>query len=153
MPRPSRQSVSHAVVPFSALAPKRRGEFSEAAFLAKAVNLGFKIVQPWGNSERYDLILGSGSRFWRVQIKSTSAKRSGGYHIQPSHFVYGNRKVVYTSGEIDVLAAHVVPLDTWYIVPASSLAPGMSLRLYPEGGCRSPRFEHFREAWDVFRSE
>jgi len=68
MPRPSRQSVSHAVVPFSALAPKRRGEFSEAAFLAKAVNLGFKIVQPWGNSERYDLILGSGSRFWRVQI-------------------------------------------------------------------------------------
>jgi hypothetical protein len=153
MPRRSPSSVLHIVTPRRPLPPKRRGEFSEAAFLAKAINLGFKIVQPWGNSERYDLILDSGSHFWRVQIKSTSAKRSGGYHIQPSHFVYGGRKVVYTADEIDVLAAHVVPLDVWYIVPAAALAPGMSLRLYPEGGCRSPRFEHLREAWDVFRSE
>jgi hypothetical protein len=128
---------------------KRSGEISEAAFLHKAVSLGFKVTKPWGDSERYDFVVDSGKRLWRVQIKCTGALRAGGYHIQPIHFVYGEKKVVYTADEIDVLAAHIVPLDVWYVVPVQALAPGTSLRLYPEGGCEKARFEKYREAWHV----
>jgi hypothetical protein len=131
---------------------KRAGEISEAAFLHKAVGLGFKVTKPWGDSERYDFVLDSGRRFWRVQIKCTAAMHAGGYHIQPIHFVYGERKVVYTDAEIDVLAAHIVPLDVWYVVPVQAIAAGTSLRLYPDGGCERARFEKYREAWDLFRS-
>jgi len=128
---------------------KRSGEISEAAFLHKAVSLGFKVTKPWGDSERYDFVVDSGKRLWRVQIKCTGALRAGGYHIQPIHYVYGKTKVVYTADEIDVLAAHIVPLDVWYVVPVQALAQGTSLRLYPEGGCERARFEKYREAWDV----
>jgi hypothetical protein len=128
---------------------KRSGEISEAAFLHKAVKLGFKVTKPWGDSERYDFVVDSGKRLWRVQIKCTGALRAGGYHIQPIHFVYGEKKVVYTADEIDVLAAHIVPLDVWYLVPVQALAAGTSLRLYPEGGCARARFEKYREAWQV----
>jgi len=130
---------------------KRAGEISEAAFLHKAVGLGFKVTKPWGDSERYDFIVDAGGRFWRVQIKGTAARHAGGYHIQPMHLVYGERKVVYTEKEIDVLAAHIVPLDAWYIVPVQAIGEGTSLRLYPEGGCARARFEKYREAWDLFR--
>jgi hypothetical protein len=132
---------------------KRTGELSEAAFLHKAVGLGLKVIKPWGDSERYDFVVDSGQRMWRVQIKCTAVVRAGGYHIQPIHFVYGKNKVVYTGDEIDVLAAHIVPVDAWYLVPVSVLTAGTSLRLYPEGGCKRPRFEEYREAWDVFRGE
>src|SRR6266852_3624569 len=101
---------------------KRTGELSEAAFLHKAVALGFRVTKPWGDSERYDFVLDSGRRLWRVQIKCTAVSRAGGYHIQPIHFVYGKNKVVYTAEDIDVLAAHVVPLDIWYVVPVGVLA-------------------------------
>jgi hypothetical protein len=65
--------------------------------------------------------------------------------------VYGKNKVVYTAEDIDVLAAHIVPLDVWYVVPVQALAQGRSLRLYPDGGCEKARFERYREAWDFFR--
>jgi hypothetical protein len=77
----------------------------------------------------------------------------GGYHIQPIHFVYGKNKVVYTADDIDVLAAHVVPLDVWYVLPVEALAAGRSLRLYPDDGCKTARFEKYREGWNLFRGE
>jgi hypothetical protein len=132
---------------------KRTGELAEAAFLHKAVGLGFRVTKPWGDSERYDFVLDSGRRLWRVQIKCTAVERAGGYHIQPIHFVYGKNKVVYTADDIDVLAAHVVPLDVWYLVPVAALAAGTSLRLYPDDGCKTARFEKYREGWDLFRGE
>jgi hypothetical protein len=132
---------------------KRTGELAEAAFLHKAVGLGFRVTKPWGDSERYDFVLDSGRRLWRVQIKCTAVERAGGYHIQPIHFVYGKNKVVYTADDIDVLAAHVVPLDVWYLVPVAALAAGRSLRLYPDDGCKTARFEKYREAWDLFRGD
>ena len=130
---------------------KRTGELSEAAFLHKAVGLGFRVTKPWGDSERYDFVLDAGPRLWRVQIKCTAMERSGGYQIQPIHFVYGKSKVVYTAEDIDVLAAHIVPLDVWYVVPVGALAQGTSLQLYPDDRCKTARFEKYREAWDLFR--
>ncbi len=49
-----------------AVAHERQGEATEAAFMAKASNLGFAVAKPWGR-ERYDFILDSGHHFWRVQ--------------------------------------------------------------------------------------
>jgi hypothetical protein len=35
--------------------------------LHKAAALGFGVAKPYGDSERYDFILDSGERLWRVQ--------------------------------------------------------------------------------------
>ena len=53
----------------SAVAHERQGEATEAAFMAKASNLGFAVAKPWGR-ERYDFILDSGHHFWRVQVEA-----------------------------------------------------------------------------------
>ncbi|HEY1264696.1 MAG TPA: group I intron-associated PD-(D/E)XK endonuclease [Terriglobales bacterium] len=58
-----------------AVAHERQGEATEAAFMAKASNLGFAVAKPWGR-ERYDFILDSGHNFYRVQVEALCGRLS-----------------------------------------------------------------------------
>jgi len=135
--------------------PKRTGELSEAAFLLKAERMGFHVAKPWGDSERYDFILDSGGRLWRVQLKCTEVVHARGYEVQPVFSVYnrGNArsKAGYTAEEIDVLVVHIGPRDVWYVLPVAAFASLKNLRFYPGIKSKSARWEGYREAWWVMR--
>jgi hypothetical protein len=127
--------------------PKRSGELSEAAFLLKAQTLGFRVLKPWGDSERYDFVLDSGGRLWRVQLKSTAVLHSRGYEVQAIYGVYGKGKAGYTADEIDVLVVHIRPRDVWYVLPMEVVALARNLRFYPDIACKCARWERYREGW------
>ena len=55
---------------------------------------------PWGDSERYDFILDTGPRLWRVQLKCTQVLRARGYDVQPIYSTYGKGKITYTADDI-----------------------------------------------------
>jgi len=88
---------------------------------------------------------------WRVQLKCTEVVRARGYDVQPIYSIYGQGKMVYAADDIDVLVAHIIPLDIWYVLLIEAFAPCKSLRFYPQGGRKRPRFEHYREAWHLLR--
>ena len=121
---------------------KKLGEQAEAAFLNKATSLGLSVAKPWGDSERYDLIVRSGRRLWRVQVKSTR-------YVGERRFSITARgcTAAYTEEEIDILAVYIVPLDIWYLIPVKAFAPRKCLRFYPEGKNSRGRYEKYREAW------
>jgi hypothetical protein len=131
--------------------PKRMGEASQAAFLLKATTLGFGVAVPWGDSEKYDFVVwaGGGGRMLRVQVKMTGRLHRRGYEVQPVYTTRGDGKKRYTEREIDVVAAHVRPVDVWYLLPIGVLGRAKSLRFYPDIRSREPRWEEYREAWDV----
>jgi hypothetical protein len=133
---------------------KRTGELAEAAFVVNAASLGYAVSKPWGDSERYDFILDSGPRTWRVQIKCTESLNANGYQVQ-STYTDQKKKGHYTSEDIDVLVAYILPLNLWYVVPANAFPASASLRFYPEGNIsgRRPRFEQYREAWHLFQQD
>ncbi len=145
--------------------PKRTGELSEAAFVLKAQSLGFLVSKPWGDSEKYDFIVDSsvdsggdsGSRLWRVQLKSTEVVHARGYEVQPIYSVYssvyGRGKAAYTAEEIDALVVHIRPRDAWYVLPVKAFAPAKNLRFYPDIECKCARWENYREAWHLLRAE
>jgi hypothetical protein len=124
---------------------KRRGEASEAAFLARATNLGFSVCIPWGDSERYDSVIGRGGRrLLRVQVKSASRYANTRYRVRTTGASY----TIYTPAEIDFLVAHIVPEDLWYIIPIEAVGHRKGIRFYPH--TRHPsraHFERYREAW------
>ncbi len=120
--KPAKQRPKPAKTQPARRNPKRTGELSEAAFMLKARTLGFNPAKPWGDSERYDFILDTGPRLWRVQLKCTEVLRARGYDVQPIYSVYGKGKITYTADDIDVLIAHIIPLDTWYIIPIAAIA-------------------------------
>ncbi len=128
--------------------PKRMGELSEAAFLHKASTLGFGVAKPWGESERYDFIVwGQAGRMWRVQVKSTSQKHRRGYSIQPTCNMSVLGKQEYTGEDIDFLAAHIQPVDVWYVLPIAAFSPAKTLSFYPDIKSRRARWEQYRDAW------
>jgi PD-(D/E)XK endonuclease len=129
---------------------KRVGELAEAAFLHKAEILGLKLAKPWGDSNRYDFILDNGQRCLRIQVKCTQSINARGYQVQ-STYCDKKKKAKYTPADVDILVAYVIPLDLWYIVPVEAFPASASLRFYPHGGVRRPRFEQYREAWHYLR--
>ena len=153
--------------------PKRLGEVSQAAFLFKARSLGFKVALPWGDSERYDFVVSSeeagrsaratqsratdsrGAQssqrptMLRVQVKGTGRLHRRGYEVQAVRSTRGRGKKRYTKKDIDVLVAHVQPLDVWYVLPIAAIGRTKSLRFYPDIKSRGPRWERYREAWEV----
>ena len=135
--------------------PKRMGEQSQAAFLAKAQSLGFGLAVPWGDSEKCDFIVWERpeGKLLRVQVKATGRLNRGGYDVQP---VYSTRegKKTYTARDIDVLAAHVIhrKKDVWYLLPIAAFEGVKSLRFYPGRTSGKLRWEGYREGWEWLRA-
>ncbi|MGH9495206.1 MAG: group I intron-associated PD-(D/E)XK endonuclease, partial [Candidatus Sulfotelmatobacter sp.] len=133
--------------------PKRLGEVSQAAFLLKAKMMGLNVALPWGDSERYDFVVwadaGKSARATRVQVKGTGRLYMRGYEVQPVRSTRGRGKLRYTTREVDVIAAHVQPVDVWYLIPMEEVGRARSLRFYPDIESREPLWEKWREAWEV----
>ena len=151
--------------------PKRLGEISQAAFLLEVEMRGYGLAVPWGDSEKWDFVVWSrDGRVLRVQVKGTGRLYNGGYEVQPVRRTRSGKKVRYTKKDIDVIAAHVQPLDVWYLIPIEAVGRAKSLRFYPEGektpACGKKRdkdgasrrgarrrvakcWEQYREAWEV----
>jgi hypothetical protein len=53
-----------------------KGEISEGHVIAYLLKRGYAVSIPFGNNQRYDLILDDGDRLWRVQVK-TARMRAG----------------------------------------------------------------------------
>jgi Pyruvate/2-oxoacid:ferredoxin oxidoreductase delta subunit len=103
-------------------------------------SLGFGVSKTWGDSERYDFILDSGKRLWRVQVKSSR-------HFDGSRYIVKLKgAAAYTAEEIDFIVAYIVPENLWYVIPISVAALRGQMYVSP-GGTRHFRHEKYREAW------
>jgi hypothetical protein len=130
---------------------KRRGELSELAFVYKAASIGFAVAKPYGDSERYDFILDAASRLWRVQIKFTTQFLNGQYRLNAHRRIFG-RAIAYLPSEIDFPVAHIIPEDTWYVIPLLCTEGCTSLFFPAKHSPRPSRFAPYHEAWHLFRS-
>ena len=132
------------------IATKLRGELAELAFAVKAVSLGFGLAKPYGDRQRFDFILRSGSRLSRVQVKSTTTLLNGLYRIN-AHRRIGGRAVAYLPSEVDFLVAYIIPERVWFVLPIQDILNRTRLlfcpRDYPRGGIN----EAYREAWHLLR--
>jgi len=132
---------------------KQRGELAEIAFLHKAAAFGFGVAKPYGDSERYDFILDSGERLWKVQVKSIASVYTydggHGYRTATCHSRGSYKDLHYTADEIDFLVAYIVPRDVWYVIPVKLVTPVLGMCFYPVGCRRGGYYENYREAWHL----
>ncbi|MGC2773967.1 MAG: group I intron-associated PD-(D/E)XK endonuclease [Candidatus Sulfotelmatobacter sp.] len=130
---------------------KERGEWVELQFMAQAARRRFAVCTPWGETRAYDVGIEHGPNFLRVQVKSSSYRRGDGYCCQllPNHA----KRQDYTLEQIDLFGAYVIPVDAWYLIPAS-LVLGVRritcVMLSPVGlptKKKSYSYERYKEAW------
>ena len=128
---------------------KRRGEAAEAAFLARATALGFSVLIPWGDSNRYDSVVELNHGLLRVQVKSATLYAETRYRVKTT----GANGKVYTSKEIDFFVGYIVPENIWYIIPIQAIGQRKGIRFYPHTRRQSRAiFEKYREAWCLLDS-
>ena len=136
--------------------PKRRGEWVELQFMARATSHDLVCSKPWGDSCAYDNVTDYRGLFNRIQIKSSSYRsRSprGQFYGYPCNTRPPSRRNTY-AGKIDFFAFYLVPEDLWYIIPISALRPGRStcaIHLNPH----NPRsfYSKYLEAWHLLKKK
>ena len=150
-------------------ATKRCGETTQLAFALKAARLRFGVSHPYGDSERYDVILDcyrdhlfqpppntaylddrARPRLIRVQVKATTQLVNGLYRVNTSRRIHG-RAVPYKLSEIDFIAAYVIPEDSWFIFPLPHVLGLTSLLLSPKKRRKPHPNNPYREAWHLLR--
>ncbi|HEY4902365.1 MAG TPA: group I intron-associated PD-(D/E)XK endonuclease [Candidatus Sulfotelmatobacter sp.] len=133
--------------------PKQMGELWELDFLRKALGMGMIVSKPWGDSYRYDFVVDTAGKLWRVQVRATESRFGArGYAVHAS--VYKGRKIVgLTKKDIDVIVAYIANRNIWYVVPVQAFVPRKNLWFYPDGSKKGAMFEKFRDAWWVMTRE
>ena len=127
--------------------PKRRGEWAELRFMSCAAEHGLCVTKPWGESARYDFVVEHEAHFARVQVKSTTFKDPRGYAYYSC--TVRTCRGPYVGDPFDFIAAYLIPLDLWYIIPAVLCVGQTAITIYPDS--QKSKYGPYREAWDLLR--
>ena len=100
---------------------KRQGEWAELAFMTKAARMGWNVARIFGDSTPYDIIIERDGLMLRIQVKSVLTERHKAYPILTGR-IRKHRTKAYKKGDFDFLAAYIIPLGTWYLIPISRIA-------------------------------
>jgi hypothetical protein len=132
---------------------KEIGELAELHFYLIAYQRGYIISKPFGDNSFYDFILDCKGKLSRVQVKGVSCEeitkeiRIKRYRINTTH-QKGNI-IPYTKHDIDILAAFLIDINIWYLIPISEIENIKRINLYPNGNGKH-KYEKWKENWNLF---
>jgi hypothetical protein len=147
---PRERSSAHKRAQARGVVDNQRGELGEAAFIHKAISLGFVVAKPYGHNLPYDFIVEGGNGFRSVQIKACGNMRRGLYQTCIS--CRRHRVVVpYRESDVDFIVVYIIPEETWYVIPVRQVAVRTSVSFRPKGYPRGDPHACYREAWHLLR--
>ena len=112
---------------------KSIGEISEGVILAKFLQLGWIVLIPFGDNQRYDLVIDRGDGFERVQVKTGRFEK--GAVLFPvcsssNHRENGNRK--HYRGQADLFGVYCKHTNDIYLIKVEDTGNSLcSLRIDP----------------------
>jgi hypothetical protein len=111
--------------------PKEVGEQTEAAILNHFIQRSIPVSIPWGNNQRYDLIIDVDGVLLKAQCKTGSYK-NGIIRFQTASRAGGKTRKNYI-GQIDCFLVFCKELNTFYKINVGAAPKGstMSLRVDP----------------------
>lgn len=110
-----------------------KGNSSEAIVLAAYTRAGFLVSLPFGGGSAYDLIVDTGIRLLKVQVK-TGWRRTGCLLYKGRRRIRDSKQNGmrrYRSDEVDIFAVYDPETDNLYAVPPTAMATQGCLRLEP----------------------
>jgi hypothetical protein len=126
---------------------KKRGEWVELVFAARAMWEGLVLARPWGESIGYDFVVDRGDGgMVRVQVKSTIFEEGTGYSCSMK-----DSKGPYKKNSFEYVAAYVIPENVWFIIPEKKVRGKWSVGLYPN--LERSKYGEYKEAWDLLRGK
>ena len=118
------------------MANKTAGTVYEFKFFSKILEKGYDLFLPAGDNLPIDCIVQNGAgKLYKVQVKGTASEnREGGRTGKKRYKVLAatgqSSKTSIDCTKVDILAAYVEPVDTWYIIPCLEIG-AKSVWFYP----------------------
>jgi hypothetical protein len=120
--------------------PKAIGDRTQAHVLARLVEHGRLVLVPWGENQRYDLVIDDGDRFVRVQCKTGRLSR-GAVEFHTCSFTYHHPSNQGTKhyyhdyrGQADIFGVYCPQTGGVYLVPVEDVGrKSCRLRIDPPG--------------------
>ncbi len=112
---------------------KQIGNITELETMLAFMKLGYNVLTPYGDCERYDFVVDAKDKFVKVQSKTSSTDDSGAsfqFNCRSSHRCEG--KVInerYTSDEIDYFVTTFN--GKCYLIPVEECGANKRLRILP----------------------
>lgn len=112
----------------------RVGEISEAAIIARFLQLGYVVLTPYGGNQRYDLVIeDADGQFWRIQCKTgriDEGETALKFNTSISNVTGKNRQPRNYRGHCDYFAVYNEKLNKVYLIPVDQVGITIaSLRL------------------------
>jgi hypothetical protein len=141
-----RRGSTHVATAASAV-PRRK-----ANIIGKGVSLDCPALRTFRHLDRKPSWCGRDGTppLWRVQVKCSTQLENDMYHLN-AHRRTGGRAVPYLPGEIDFLAAYIIPEDTWYIIPLEAFLGSTSLLFRRRDDPKPGLYDEYKEAWHLLR--
>lgn len=120
---------------------KSKGDLSEAAVLKELLRLGLPVSVPWGDNQRYDLVVDVYGKLLRCQVKTASLR--GGtlrFSCRSTYRVEGEIIQKDYHGDIELFLVYSPDLDNVYVVPVEDtgvanvwlrIKPGKAIGKHP----------------------
>ena len=111
--------------------PKAVGERTEGQILAAFLRAGKVVLTPFGDSQRYDLVIDEDGKFTRVQCK-TGKIVNGCVRFPTCSNNWNNGTRKNYRGQVEIFAVYVPQNGKIYTVPVDAVGiKGCNLRLEP----------------------
>lgn len=114
--------------------PKSKGERTEAKVLSRLVELGYRVLTPFGESCEYDFVIDDGVELRRIQVK-TGRKSDGKVIASLSRTRFnskGAKRESYPEGSIDAFVIYCPEEDlTFWVDPQEAGDTQISIRIDP----------------------
>lgn len=109
---------------------KQIGEISEALMMAKFLELGWIVLKPFGDNQRYDLVIDKGNGFEKVQVKTGHLKNGVIRFATVSSYVHRKNGTKNYKGQCDYFGIYCPANKKCYLIKVndSTMSQG-SLRI------------------------
>lgn len=111
--------------------PKEVGDISNAMILAKLVKNKKKVLIPFGENNRYDLVIDEKGKFSRIQCKTGRYKGELGVILFPTYSLGGKKQALYYFGEIEYFAIYCPELEKVYMIGVDDAGKTGQFRVTP----------------------
>lgn len=135
---------------------KHKGIIAEQAVSLEAIQRGWTVSIPIGNNAPYDLIIDTGSKLLKIQVKSAWYDSSKNNYMANTRMSKTNRKIYkqvhYCEGDFDFAIIYVPDTKDFYIIPITVFLSFKSSVLIQSPSAkrqRKSRAAIYKNAWNL----
>lgn len=108
---------------------KQKGEISESQVLAALMRVGYPVLVPFGDNQRYDLVFDDGESLRKVQVK-TGRVRAGAIRFNCASWQRDTKVKSTYVDQVDFFGVYCPETQHCYLVPIEDCPSSeMSLRI------------------------